>query len=168
MRVIINTAIYCFNPRQRKIRERFDRVVYCDINKTIQDKQKQECIPVGCVPAAHWPYAAVFFPGGVCLVLGGSPCQGGLPGPGGWGVFSLPGGPARRPPSPPVNRITDTCKNITLATTSLRPVIILSERKYLESNAHLIETKTNRQQTQNKIFLCVWFLISLAEHHTVI
>ena len=25
---------------------------------------------------------------------------------------------------PPVNRITDTCKNITLATTSLRPVIM--------------------------------------------
>ena len=22
---------------------------------------KQECIPVGCIPAAHWPYAAVFF-----------------------------------------------------------------------------------------------------------
>ena len=93
--------------------------------------------------------------GGVCLVLGG---------------FSLPGGsawsrgvrgvlPARgacpETPLPPVNRITDTCKNITLSTTSLRPVIILSERKYLESNAHLIETKTNRQQTQNKIFLRV-------------
>ena len=61
----------------------------------------QECIPVGCVPAAHWPYAAVFFlGGGVCLVQGGSPCQvlGGfsLPGLGGspWqvpGGFSLPG-----------------------------------------------------------------------------
>ena len=43
---------------------------------------------------------------------GGSPCQGGLPGP---------GGILQRPP-PPVYRITDTCKNITLATTSLRPV----------------------------------------------
>ena len=70
----------------------------------------QECIPVGCVPAAHWPYAAVFFLG-VCLVQGGgvlpaksrggSPCQvpGGfsLPGLGGvsltgpGGGFSLPG-----------------------------------------------------------------------------
>ena len=40
---------------------------------------------------------------------GDSPCQGG---------FSLPG-------DPPVNRITHTCKNITLATTSLRPVIIM-------------------------------------------
>ena len=26
----------------------------------------QECIPVGCVPAARWPYAGVYFPGGVC------------------------------------------------------------------------------------------------------
>ena len=41
--------------------------------------------------------------GGVCLVLGGEGCS---------------------PEAPPVNRITDTCKNITLATTSLRPVTI--------------------------------------------
>ena len=44
--------------------------------------KKQECIPVGCVPAAHWPYAGVCFPGGMsgprgvsasggCLLLGG-------------------------------------------------------------------------------------------------
>ena len=51
---------------------------------------------------------------------GGSPCLGGLlargvslPGVG----FSLPETP------PPVNRITHSCKNITLATTSLRPVM---------------------------------------------
>ena len=140
---------------------------------------EQECIPVGCVPAAHRPYAAVFFPRGglpgrggspwswgVLPGWGGSPWSGGvLLGPGGillgpgWGGspwsrvggFSLvrggspwsrgvflgprgspwfagflpgPGGVLRRPPS--VNRITDTCKNITLATTSLRPVIIRS------------------------------------------
>ena len=84
-------------------------------------------------------------PGGGCLPgPGGSPCWGDLPGSGG---FSLPGGclpgprgvsawsrrvsawspggPARRPPS--VNRITDTCKNITLAIlASLRPVIMHS------------------------------------------
>ena len=65
-------------------------------------------------------------PGGGGLPgLGGSPC---------WGVSAWSGGgclpgpeggalPARRPP--PVNRITHTCKNITLATTSLRPVIKL-------------------------------------------
>ena len=45
---------------------------------------KQECIPVGCVPAARRPYAGVCSPGGVCLVLGGLPALGGcLPGPGG-------------------------------------------------------------------------------------
>ena len=53
-------------------------------------------------------------PGGVCLVRG----EGGLPAQG--GVCLVPGEALRRPP--PVNRITDTCKNITLATTSLRPV----------------------------------------------
>ena len=49
------------------------------------------------------------------------------------GVVSAPGGVsaprgvvsqhALRQTPPPVNRITDTSKNITLATTSLRPVI---------------------------------------------
>ena len=93
-------------------------------------KFKQECIPVGCLPAAHWLYAAVCFPGwglsasrgggGVSLPGGsslprGSPCPGGPPYPGG----------SPCPETPPVNRITDTCKNITLATTSLRPVITL-------------------------------------------
>ena len=56
--------------------------------------------------------------GSPCLVRGGSPCliRGGLP------AWSGEGGGWQSPP--PVNRITDTCKNITLATTSLRPVII--------------------------------------------
>ena len=36
-------------------------VVCSQMNKII----KQECIPVGCLPAAHWPYAGVCFPGGV-------------------------------------------------------------------------------------------------------
>ena len=52
--------------------------------------------------------------GGVCSR--GGVCSGGVSLPG--GGFSLPGDP------PPVNRITDMCKNITLATTSLRPVKI--------------------------------------------
>ena len=38
--------------------------------------RKVECIPVGCVPAARWPYAGVCFPGG-CLVRGGSAPRGG-------------------------------------------------------------------------------------------
>ena len=64
---------------------------------------------------------------GVCLVQGGSPWSRGiflksggiLLGPGGVSTWS--GGFSR---DPPVDRITDTCKNITLATTSLRPVKI--------------------------------------------
>ena len=59
-------------------------------------------------------------PGGFSLVLGGggSPWSGGvLLGPG--GVSLVRGGSLE---TPPVNRITDMCKHITLATTSLRPV----------------------------------------------
>ena len=76
--------------------------------------------PGGCLPG----------PGGVLPARsqGESACWGGfsLPGPGGFylpglgGGSPVQGGAARRPP--PVNRITHTCKNITLATTSLRPV----------------------------------------------
>ena len=158
--------------------------------------EKQECISIGCVTAAHWPYAGVSLPGGCLLLggaffwgvslpgqgvplLGGSPCQGGIlaggggcllprgmpPSEGGllvggascsgaffqgasfWGAsfrgVSLPGGspcqgvpPSRRcllpggspyRETPPVDRITDTSKNITLATTSLRPVKTLTD-----------------------------------------
>ena len=172
---------------------------------------EQECIPVGCVPAARRPYAGVCFrggsPSGGVLHRGGSPSRGvlhprggspswegglhpggmvvvlhlgggghmasqhalrqtpsppvdrhtpvtrmhssrmctgrsltvccsvlpgggfslvweGVPGLGGFslvqGGYPWSGGVLRR--TPPVNRITDTCKNITLATTSLRPV----------------------------------------------
>ena len=77
---------------------------------------KQECIPVGYVPAARRPYAGVCFPGGlpglggsawsgggvclvpggggVCLVLEGLPGRGGLPGPGGRGICLVSGGSA--------------------------------------------------------------------------
>ena len=81
---------------------------------------KQECIPVGCVPAAHRSYAGVCFPGGGCLVWGvmclvlGGVClvRGGCAWSGG-GSASVPCG---IPPPPPVNRMTNRCKNITLAT----------------------------------------------------
>ena len=98
-----------------------------------------------------WSWGCLPGLGGVCLVWGVSAwSQGGLPGWGG-GVCLVPGGclpgpkgrclpglgegvclvwggsawfrgvlPARRPP---MNRITHTCKNITLATTSLWLVI---------------------------------------------
>ena len=44
---------------------------------------RQECIPVGCVPAARRSYAGVCFPGGVCS--GGGVWSGGVCGPGGSG-----------------------------------------------------------------------------------
>ena len=72
--------------------------------------------------------------GGFSLVpRGGSPWSGGvllgpggvLLGPGGFSLVpggGLPGRGGSPETPPPVDRITDTCKNITLATTSLRPV----------------------------------------------
>ena len=92
---------------------------------------EQECIPVGCVPAAHWLYAGVCF-WGVSAPGGGG--VGGVSAPrrvSAWGCLllgGLPGGSllwggvvsqhALRQ-TPPVNRMTDTSKNITLATTSV-------------------------------------------------
>ena len=121
---------------------------------------KQECIPVGCVPAARRPYAGGCFPSGVSAPGGSGPggglsqgeclsrgvwSQGGVCSGGGvWsqgGCLSQGSGPrgcllggvsqhALRQNPLPVNRMTDRCKNITLATTSLRPVIIhVSVRK---------------------------------------
>ena len=87
----------------------------------------------------------VLNPGGVLSLGGCVPGSGGVSGSGGcllWGVSALggvsapggllqggllPGGgiPAcTEADTPPVNRMTDRCKNITLATTSLRLVII--------------------------------------------
>ena len=71
--------------------------------------------PGGCLPGPLG--GSAWSGGGVCLVPGGC-----LPGPGGsaWsrggGVCLVPGGGglAGDPPTP-VDRITDTCKNITLA-----------------------------------------------------
>ena len=78
-------------------------------NCTQQIALKQECIPVGCVPSAM---AAVS--GGVGASRGGASRGGVLPG----GVVSQH---ALRQTPPPVNRMTDRCKNITF-TTSLRTV----------------------------------------------
>ena len=59
-------------------------------------------------------------PGG-CLLLDGCLL------PGGGGVPCFRGGVSQHAlrQTPPVNRITDTSKNITLITTSLRPIIML-------------------------------------------
>ena len=79
----------------------------------------------------HW--------GGVCLGVsapGGGSAPGGMSAPGGvylggvcsrgacllWGVW-YPSMHRGRHPPPPVNRMTNRCKNHTSATTSLRPVI---------------------------------------------
>ena len=56
-------------------------------------------------------------PGGVYLVRGVY-----LPGLGGWGCTCLVLGGVPSQVLPPVNRMTDRCKNITLAKTSFRPV----------------------------------------------
>ena len=87
--------------------------------------------PGGCVPGPGVPG-----PGGVYLVRGGTWSRGGVPGarggylvPGGctWsrggvGVYLVWGGVPGQVP-PPVNRMTNRCKNITLAKTSFRPVM---------------------------------------------
>ena len=89
--------------------------------------------------------------GGVCLV-GGSPCQGGLTGP---------GGACPETPSPPVNRITDTCKNITLATTSLRPVI--NNGCYITVTVNSCSTSTIILKTRNirKKLPLFWYRLCL-------
>ena len=54
---------------------------------------EQECIPVGCVPAARRPYAGVCFPGGCAWSGGGVPgLGGGVHGLGWGGVPGLGGG----------------------------------------------------------------------------
>ena len=79
-------------------------------NRVLQRSQSksntQECIPVGCLPSAA---VAV-----LCV------CGGGLPR--GGGVFL--GGRLPRH-LPPVNRITDRCKNITFSQILLRKVKII-------------------------------------------
>ena len=86
----------------------------------------------GCVPGP----GGSAWSGGVCLVRGVS-------GPGGV-VSDLGGGiPActEADPLPPVNRMTDRCKNITLATTSLRPVKI--SQKMLQTTDILTWLRTS-------------------------
>ena len=94
---------------------------------------KQEYIPVGCVPPACYPYLpACTAPGGVSgpgdvtghgvVYLVWGVYLGGVPGPRGvlvrggctWSQGGVPGAGVL----PPVNRMTDRCKNITLPQTS--------------------------------------------------
>ena len=88
---------------------------------------------------------------GVCLVLGG--CL--VPGVSVWGV-SAPGGcllqggvgcipSCNEADTPPMNRMTNSSKNITLATTSLRPVI-----RNLIKTPHQQCRKTHRIRDQSR------------------
>ena len=70
------------------------------------------------------------------LVLGGVPGPGGYLVPGGC-TWSRGGVPGQVLPSPPVNRMTNRCKNITLAKTLFRPVII--ERRQKENKKQLLD-----------------------------
>ena len=89
-----------------------------------QKYYQTSCIPVGCVPPVRWPYLTACSPGGVCSrggVCSGGVCCGGVSGPGGCLVLGgclVPGGGCVCSWGcvryPPVNRITDACKNITL------------------------------------------------------
>ena len=75
-------------------------------------------------------------PGGFSLVLGGggSPCLG----EGVVSAWSRGGGFSGDPP--PVDGITDACKNITLAATSLRPVNIWKWLFSEKNSIYLIHT----------------------------
>ena len=86
------------------------------------------CLPGGGVPA--WRGGACLPGGGVPAWRGGACLEGGVV-PAWRGGACLPGGgvPAWRGGTwrpPPVDRITDACKNITLAKTSFRPVKTLT------------------------------------------
>ena len=91
-----------------------------------------------------WSRGEVYLVGG-CTWSGGCLLPGGAPGPrgchtwsggctwSGW-VYLVQGGVCSRGGPqihPPVNRMTNRCKNITLATTSLRPVKTVGTKIYL-------------------------------------
>ena len=89
-----------------------------------QTIHKQECIPVGCVTSAR---VAVCFRG-----------------------VSTHSSPSRHPPGnrqrsrpPPVNRITNTCKNITFATL-LRTVIMIRQIKFDQNMTGRASTYRNQ------------------------
>ena len=78
-------------------------------------KYWQECIPVGCVPTAHWPYSLV-----VCLPWGGC---GWLQVGGGGGWLQVGGWwPTPHLRSLPTVEQTDACENLTFARFAMRAV----------------------------------------------
>ena len=134
-----------------------------------------ECIPVGCVLAARRLYTGVWSrgvgvcsaEGGVCpwgcLIWGVSALGGSAPG---WvGVVCSQGGghPSMhwgRPPTLWTEWMTDRCKNITLATISLRPVTSQLDRmdyfwfgyiRLINSGGSLGESFTKVKTNGNKL-----------------
>ena len=111
------------------------------------------CLVLG---GSVWSQGGLPGPGGVCLVRGVSLVRGdvslvlgGLPGPGGWHPSMHWG----RHPPPPFGQ-THTCKNITLATTSLRPVIM----DYKKVQYCGLKSSSNSSHLIN--FRCGWALRS--------
>ena len=94
--------------------------------KVQETKEKQECIPVGCVPPARWPYLAECSArGGVCsrgVSAPGGVCSGGCLLPGGvcsWGGMWHPSMHwGRHAPPPWTEFLTHAYGNITLPQTS--------------------------------------------------
>ena len=86
---------------------------------------------------------------------GGCTCQGGVPA---WGVY-LPGGvPAQGVPAqvlPPVNRMTDRCKNITLPQTSFAGGNYRSSVLRFWMSLSLSDILQNPQMSQRP--MCVYF-----------
>ena len=69
--VLWHTTAFWRNPRTSLKQCVISRQYILPFLLIKSDKQmQQECIPVGCVPAARRPYTGVCFPGG-CLVQGG-------------------------------------------------------------------------------------------------
>ena len=119
---------YSLNRQTHSQTDMTENITYLDTQVVINQtwiKREQECIPVGCVPAARWPYAAVCLWGGVCS-WGGAP--GGCLLPGGllWGgvcsrgVCLLQGDGVsqhalRQTPPLWTEFLAHACENITLA-----------------------------------------------------
>ena len=107
------------------------------------------CSRVGCLlwggGCLLW---GVSVPGG-CLLHGGV-CSMGVSAPWGcllWGGCLLQGGgmtACTEADTPPVNRMTNRCKNITLATTSLQPVIKRNQMKITHESVKKYEIKSNQ------------------------
>ena len=109
---------YSLNRQTHSQTDMTENITYLDTRAWI--KHGQECIPVGCVPAARWPYAAVCLWGG-CLLLGVAPGGSAL----GGCLLQRDGVSqhALRQTPPPVDRILGTrLWKYYLGPTSLRPV----------------------------------------------